>query len=176
MKNKAGDAQHNHIGTVLIFSIYKYSIFQHVTLKYTLFTISKDDDDDDESTVWTSFNPLFPLEVDRERVDNCYGNLPEPADDAGRCPLQYINRPEGSWGNPHYYSWTGGGLAGAKFSTPAKNPSATLIRCVTVWRHRRTWVSVRGEGEGPRPSEKRQPRRVDRDGRGSFFCRDSRYS
>lgn len=49
-----------------------------------------------------------------------------------------------------YSSFSTGGWPGRSkiFHPIGYNPSTTQIRCVTEWRHRCTWVSVKGKGKG----------------------------
>lgn len=81
------------------------------------------------------------------------------------------------WRNPKFYR-NHERAEGSRIFRRPKSPSATQIRCVMLWRHCRTWVSVRERGRA-RP-ERKKPRQllgVDRDTLYSWcYCRTAALS
>lgn len=80
------------------------------------------------------------------------------------------------WRNPKFYRspWR---LKEAEFFRRPKSPSATRIRCVMLWRHCRTWVSVRERGRARPGRKKKKLLEVDRDTLDSWcYCRTAALS
>lgn len=124
---------------------------------------------------------FFPFWVDREKLNNCYVNVIGAADDVSRRSFKYVYILRKDSGDILMFllNWGWRSLPGRSktFHLLGNKPPLTQIRCVAEWRHRCTWVSVKGKGTGQGRAEKktkkkqqRQPRHEGRDGRWLSLC------